>query len=136
MNIQQPLDARWFRLLVLQHAIRKTDQLRTELVALGIGVFSGSAVDGDIELHGFGMLVGLLDSQRAPGSYHLIHRGICRSEAARERGQALLRKSHGGARHLIDLPKTLFTVISRVTKDLERFGAKQVARRIDAIDAN
>jgi len=66
----------------------------------------------------------------------IVVANISGAEAARERRQSFVRKAHDRAGHFLDFGEALFAVIRGQSDDFDWFVAKQVARCVDAINAN
>src|SRR5262249_60672608 len=58
------------------------------------------------------------------------------AETARERGQTLARETQGRTGHLFDFGEAFFAIICSEADNLDGFVAKQVARSVNAIDAD
>ena len=110
------------------------EELRSELISLGIGSVLGIAIDDERLFDRQGIFVGLVHSNDTLGADDLIFRDIDGSEAACETGQSFIGKPHRRGHRFLDLAESSLPIVGGECKNLDRFIPKQRARRIHAID--
>ena len=82
------------------------------------------------------ILVSILQPKLALRANKIVVADVSGAETARERRQAFTWEPHDCGGHFFDFGKTLFAVIRGQSDDLDWLVAKQVARCVDAINAD
>src|SRR5262249_15482216 len=107
-----------------------------ELIAFRKAAFLCLALDGQLILQRRSQIICWLQTQRPFGTDDLIRRHIVCSEAAGERRQPVARELHDGAGHFFDLMESLAGIAHANGTDFEWFVLEQIARGVDAVDAD
>src|SRR4030095_9890926 len=120
----------------MDDAIGKVDEFRCKLIAWFKGFLGLFAIDGGNAFQFSLILVSILQPKLALRANKIVVADVSGAETARERRQAFTWEPHDGGGHFFDFGKTLFAVIRGQSDDFDWLVAKQVARCVDAINAN
>src|SRR5579871_896066 len=135
-DVGQALAARRFRIFALEDAVGKVQKLRRKLIALGERRFLRLAVKGQVVLQLADEVVGWIKPQIALGTDHAIAGNLHGAEVARKGGHTVAGKTQNRAGHLLDLAEAFLAIVGADRENLRWLGLEQIARGIDAVDAD
>src|SRR5437868_5600386 len=119
----------------MDDTIRKVEEFRGELVALGKLANQFPPIDSDLHLDRRDIFVGIKKFETSLDAYHVVSGLVRRSKAADKIGQPFTGKLQGRGYHFFNFAKAFIITGRGKGGNIGRFRSKEITRCVDAIDA-